>query len=149
MKDEIWRCRLDAYPLRVRLQTRFGDMDVNAHLNNVAIARLFEETRLRLHHEIIRRGGKTEAGGTLIVHIAIDYLGEGRYPDDVEAAVGVRAMGRSSYRIAHGLFQNGRAFAIAESVMVCVQPGEKRPGPIPDRLRDCFAELMVNELTEG
>ena len=43
LKDDAWRRDIAAYPVRFTLPTRYGDMDANAHLNNVAIARLIEE----------------------------------------------------------------------------------------------------------
>jgi acyl-CoA thioester hydrolase len=54
----------------------------------------------------------------LITHIAIDYLAEGNYPGEVEAGVGVEALGNRSYRLALALFQDGRAMALASCVMV-------------------------------
>jgi acyl-CoA thioester hydrolase len=42
MKDDARRRDPAAYPASQTLETRFGDMDVNGHLNNVAFARLFE-----------------------------------------------------------------------------------------------------------
>jgi len=40
MRDQPARRTLAAYPWSVEIQTRFGDMDFNAHLNNVAVAQL-------------------------------------------------------------------------------------------------------------
>ncbi|MBA3942054.1 MAG: thioesterase, partial [Sphingopyxis sp.] len=35
-KPESWRLDAASYPVRIELQTRFQDMDINGHLNNVA-----------------------------------------------------------------------------------------------------------------
>ena len=43
LKSDSRRLALENYPLRLTIPTRYGDMDTNAHLNNVAIARLMEE----------------------------------------------------------------------------------------------------------
>src|SRR3546814_8248856 len=43
-----WRLDAAHYPVRGDFQTRFQDMDVNGHLNNVAIATLFESGRVFL-----------------------------------------------------------------------------------------------------
>ncbi|MFN3288605.1 MAG: acyl-CoA thioesterase, partial [Sphingomonadaceae bacterium] len=118
LKDEGWRCEPASYPFRARLQTRYGDMDANAHLNNVAIARLFEEARLRFHMAVRAEASAIDPSGVMIAHIAIDYLAEGSYPAEVEAGVGVEAIGTRSYRLAIGLFQEGRAMALATCVMV-------------------------------
>jgi acyl-CoA thioester hydrolase len=118
LRDEAWRRDPAAYPFSTLLQTRYGDMDANAHLNNVAIARLFEEARLRFHMEVREVTARVEPGAVMIAHVAIDYLAEGAYPADVRACVGVPGVGTRSYRLAIGLFQDGAPFALAECVMV-------------------------------
>lgn len=143
LRDDGWRHELGNYPLCFSLQTRYGDMDSNAHLNNVAIARLVEESRLRLHQKILAQGAPVNPGAAMIVHLAIDYLGEGRYPGDVESANGVVRCGRSSYVLAHGLWQNGRPFVLAHSVMVSVAAGQSRPAPIAELLRAKLLEIQI------
>ena len=143
LKAEAWRLDPAAYPIRLTIPTRYGDMESNAHLNNVAIARLFEETRVRFHYEIRAEGGDVSPGGVMIVHVSIDYLGEGEYPADVSSGVGVVALGRSSYRLAIGLFQHGRAIALAESVMVSIAEDRSGGAPIPDALRALLETYAV------
>jgi len=135
LKGEAWRLSLEAYPLRLTLQTRYGDMDANAHLNNVAIARLVEESRVRFHYALKARVASTDPSGIMIVHAAIDYLGEGAYPGDVEAGVAVASIGGSSYRLATGLFQQGKAFALADSVMVNLTDDRSGSAPVSPALR--------------
>lgn len=135
LKDESWRRDIAAYPVRLTIPTRYGDMDSNAHLNNVAIARLFEESRVRFHYAMRAKGGEVSPGGVMIAHVSIDYIGEGEYPADVESGVGVVALGGSSYRLAIGLFQHGRAFALADSVMVSVAPDRSGAAPLGAELR--------------
>ena len=135
LKDDAWRLALDRYPMHMRIQTRYGDMDANAHLNNVAIARLVEEARVRFHYALKLRVASTDPSGIMIVHAAIDYIGEGHYPGDVDAGIGIAAVGGVSYRLAIGLFQQGKAFALAESVMVNLAPDRSGSAPIDDGLR--------------
>src|SRR3546814_1225947 len=47
-----WRLDAAHYPVRGDFQTRFQDMDVNGHLNNVAIATLFESGRVFLNAQV-------------------------------------------------------------------------------------------------
>ena len=143
LKDEGWRRNLAAYPVRLTLPTRYGDMDANAHLNNVAIARLFEESRVRFHYAIRAEGAEVSPGAVMIAHVSIDYLGEGEYPTDVEAGIGIAALGGASYRLAIGLFQHGQAFALAESVMVRVAPDRSGAAPLGDELRGLLARFQV------
>lgn len=143
LKDEGWRLDPAAYPLRLTVPTRYADMDANAHLNNVAIARLVEESRVRFHYAIRDKGGAVSPGGIMIVHVAIDYLGEGEYPADVDAGVGIVSVGQSSYRLAIGLFQHGRAFALAQSVMVAMAADRSGSMPIGPDLRSRLEQYGV------
>jgi acyl-CoA thioester hydrolase len=118
LKDEGWRHQPGRYAARITIPVRYGDMDANAHLNNVAIARLFEEARLRFHAHLKAKGAGVDPGGVLLAHVEIDYVTEGGYPEDVEAGVAVERVGARSYRLAIGLFQAGRTLALADCVMV-------------------------------
>jgi hypothetical protein len=71
MKDDPRRRDPAAYPWRVTLDTRFADMDVNRHLNNVAITRFFEETRIRFNVEQIAGNPDTlEPIARLMTHLS-------------------------------------------------------------------------------
>ena len=139
LKDEGWRLDAAAYRRRETIQTRYGDMDANAHLNNVAIARLFEETRVRMLSRLRRTPEGGDPSSMMIVHVAIDYLAEGQYPDDVDAALTVTEIGRSSFRLGLGLFQKGRAIALAECAMVNLS--NRRPAAIEGGLRAALEAL--------
>jgi acyl-CoA thioester hydrolase len=141
LNQDQWRLSLEAYPLRLTLQTRYGDMDANAHLNNVAIARLMEESRVRFHYALQVRLSSTDPSGIMIVHASIDYLGEGAYPGDVEAGVAVASIGSTSYRLAIGLFQRGKAFALADSVMVNLAEDRSGSAPVGPELRERLEEM--------
>ncbi len=144
LKDDRWRHDIAAYPVRLTLPTRYGDMDANAHLNNVAIARLFEESRVRFHYAIRSVDAEISPGAIMIAHVSIDYLSEGEYPTDVESGIGISALGGSSYRLATGLFQNGRAFALAESVMVSIAPGRSGASPLSADMRELLERYRTS-----
>lgn len=143
LKDDSWRRDIAAYPVRLTIPTRYGDMDSNAHLNNVAIARLFEESRVRFHYAMRAEGAAVSPGGLMIAHLAIDYIGEGEYPADVESGVGIVSLGGSSYRLGIGLFQHGRAFALADSVMVSVAPDRSGAAPLGAELSGLLERFQI------
>ena len=53
-KPESWRLDAASYPVCAEFQTRFQDMDINGHLNNVAFAALFESGRVLLNREPLK-----------------------------------------------------------------------------------------------
>lgn len=133
MREDLRRRILDNYPWRIDLETRFTDMDINRHLNNVAVARLYEEARVRFNHGLWRAHPTIDRPHYLIGHVAIDYLGEGSYPAPVTVGYGVGSIGTKSYRTAMGLFQNDACIGLSDAVMV--YRGPDGPAPIPDGLR--------------
>ena len=137
MKADPRRRDHAAYPWSATLETRFADMDINRHLNNVAIARFFEETRIRFNWALIAKARAAaqpmERPRYLVAHVAIDYLGEGSYPEPVTMTYAVGNIGRSSFRSLMGMFQNGACIALCDSVLV--YRGETGPAPLPDELR--------------
>ncbi len=122
-----------SYPWHLTLETRFGDMDPNRHLNNVAIARLFEETRVRFH-AALRAAADVGRPHFLVANVAIDYVAEGLYPDSAELGLGIASIGTSSYRVAIGLFQAGKTIALCETVLV-YRGDTGGPGPLPPEVR--------------
>lgn len=136
MKADPRRRVSEAYPASLTLETRFADMDVNGHLNNVAFARLFEETRVRFN----RAGPVTPAPGErrssfVVAHVAIDYLAEGNYPDPVTIGYAITRIGSSSFTVAMAAFQAGSCIALCDSVLVHRDPATG-PAPIPPALRE-------------
>lgn len=132
MKDDPRRRDPASYPASQTLETRFGDMDVNGHLNNVAFARLFEETRVRFN-----RGAPTVAGKSsfVVAHVAIDYLAEGNYPAPVTIGHAIARIGSSSFTVAMAAFQDGTCIALCDSVLVHRDPATG-PAPLPPALRE-------------
>ena len=141
MRDVPARRLLASYPWNVVLDTRFTDMDINRHLNNVAVARLYEEGRVRFNRGLWGAFGETDRPHYLIGHVAIDYLGEGQYPAPVTVAYAVGSIGGKSYRTAMALFQDERCIGLSDTVMVF--RGPDGAAPIPDRLRAILGEWVM------
>jgi acyl-CoA thioester hydrolase len=134
MKSDSRRLRLESYPWSQIMETRFADMDVNRHLNNVAFSRFFEETRIRFNWSLIEKNTPSERPHYLVAHVAIDFLGEGRYPEPVTMGYAVGAIGRTSFRAQMAMFQNDTCIALCDSVLV--HRGPDGPSPLPRPLRN-------------
>ena len=135
MKSDPRRHDQANYPWSVSMETRFADMDVNRHLNNVAITRFFEETRIRFNWSLLSKGSQPPAKRPhyLVAHVAVDFLGEGSYPAPVTMTYAVGNIGRTSFRCLMGMFQHGKCIALSDSVLV--HRGPDGPAPLPDDLR--------------
>ncbi|MBT0568190.1 thioesterase family protein [Williamsia sp. CHRR-6] len=124
---------MSAHTVSVSLQLRWGDMNTNSHINNVSIARLFEESRVRAMPQLIavdgasiplREADGSAVSGLVVVRQVIEFLATAPYtPDDVTATVWLSRVGGSSFDVSavlHGT--DGTPFAQAESTLVGVGP---------------------------
>jgi acyl-CoA thioester hydrolase len=128
LRRDKWRLALENYPLRFEARPLYGDVDTNRHVNNVTVARWFEESRAQLNQRVAGAARLLDPPPglqLLLVSIQIEYLQQVPYPSTVTIAAAVGRLGGASYAVAHGLFQDGRCAALGESVVV--QAREGRP----------------------
>ena len=128
------RLQPSTYPWSFDMPPRFGDMDPLRHLNNAALARFYEDGRVRFVDAIGARAAVGPGHGFVVAEIAIQYLAEGRYPQVVTVSTGLLRLGRSSFAMAHALFQSGGCIGTAETTLVHVHR-EGGVRPLPDALR--------------
>ena len=137
-KPENWRLDSAAYPVILESDTRFQDLDVNGHLNNVAFAALFENARVQLHRKARPWGERPENERTMVASVEINYLREGSFPAPVTIASGIGRVGNSSWTVIQAMFQKGQCIGTCDSVIVCRTDNEAKP----------LRAEVVDELTE-
>ena len=137
-KPESWRLDSAAYPVILESDTRFQDLDVNGHLNNVAFAALFENARVQLHRKARPWGERPENERTMVASVEINYLREGSFPAPVTIASGIGRVGNSSWTVIQAMFQKGLCIGTCDSVIVCRTDNEAKP----------LRAEVVDELTE-
>jgi acyl-CoA thioester hydrolase len=121
------------YPHSIEITSRVSDIDGLGHLNAVAIARFYEESRASLYAELA--GGLRAATRlrTVVAELTIRYLAEGFYPGTLIVGAGVLKIGRTSYVLGQALFQDGRCIGTADTVTVNMVDGS--PAPLPEFFR--------------
>ncbi|MPS67467.1 acyl-CoA thioesterase [Novosphingobium aerophilum] len=117
------------YPFSCRIEPRFGDLDLNMHINNVAMAGMLEDARVRFFREA---GGHKHLAGlsTMVASISIDYLGETHYPDAVTVHGAIEKLGRTSQQVVQVVMQGDSPVVFARTVIVMV--GLEGPAPLTD-----------------
>ena len=129
------RLELASYFLTFETAPRFGDLDPLRHLNNAALVRIYEDARVRF----LDGSGVREAWEPhcrfVVAEMAIQYLAEGGYPDPLSVGSGVLRIGRSSFTLAQGLFQNGRCIGVGDTTMVYVDTVAEAPRALPEAAR--------------
>lgn len=100
-----------------RVAVRYNDLDPLGHVNNAAMAIYLEEARCRLITPLLKVHGRHI--DMVLASTAMDYRRELTYPGDVEVGIIATHVGRTSFALAHGVFQDGHCAGTAELVLVC------------------------------
>jgi acyl-CoA thioester hydrolase len=128
------------YPFAHTISTRFADIDPNQHLNNVALAAMMEDARVRFNISLgsaIRIGERR----AMVASVAMEYLSQGHFPDPVTVHCAVERVGNSSWSVVQLLVQNDRPVAFARSALVAI--ADDRPTPIAEDYRAILAEWIL------
>lgn len=138
----IDRARFDAatFPTVVEMQLRFDDLDVNAHVNNVAVILLLQEARVHFDRTL----ALPEIGSarrTVVAAMNVEYGGELLYPGTVEISSGIVALGRSSFTFGQLIRQNSVSAVYSQITMVVTDA--QGPVPLPADLRSAIERTCL------
>jgi acyl-CoA thioester hydrolase len=114
--------KLESYPHRCELTTRFTDTDAMGHLNNVALLRYCEEGRAALFVSV--QPDNPQLG--TVLQVDISFLQEGRFLQVILIGTSVRRVEGSQVHLAQGLFQEDRCVAICDCVVRVPQDMARR-----------------------
>ncbi len=106
----------EAYPFRLDIRTRFGDIDTNRHVNNVALAGWYLDALAELHLDMLGYPSGGPLDGLSPSSLQVEYLDEVHYPGIYQLRVGVLELDATSVRYACGLFDGPRCIGLAEAV---------------------------------
>lgn len=119
----------DPYVMEIAL--RWGDQDALGHINNVQIARLFEEARVRTMNVWFAGANRDFTG--VIARQEIEFVSILHYSaEPARVAVWIPRIGSSSFDFGCALYgADGRLAALAETTIagLDVHTGEKRTIP--------------------
>ncbi len=135
---------LSSYPHRRTIPTRWKDNDVYSHVNNVEYYSFFDTV---INAWLIEEGElDIHAGETIGIcaESGCRFLAPAAFPEPVEAGLQVENLGNSSVRYGIGLFrETAEPLATGHFVHVFVGREDRRPCPIPDRIRECLKRIEV------
>jgi acyl-CoA thioester hydrolase len=131
------------FPHVLTLSTRWADVDVYGHVNNVVYYSYFD-TVVNEHliaHGVLDPQASSIIG--LVVETRCTYFRSLTFPAPVTAAMRVAKLGASSVRYEIALFQgeDPRAAAQGHFVHVYVDRATQRPAAVPDAVRRVLQPL--------
>lgn len=139
------RLRLDSYPFIDEIAARYGDMDVNAHLNNLALESLHENARATMNRRLFPQA--YEAGERRLRLVtsqnAVHFLAEAHWPALIQTGAGIGRIGRTSFIASTGLFLDGSCIGVCDTVLVLL--GDDGPVPIPEGFREALQTVVLGQ----
>ena len=133
---------LEAYPSRTSADIRYSDLDRQGHVNNAVFATFSEVGRVAFMYDPARPL-VSEGRSFVIARLQIDFRAELFWPGSVDIGTGVVRVGRSSFTLAQGIFNDGRLAATAEATIVMVDKKTRRSTPLPPQTVDILHSLSL------
>jgi len=131
------------YPLIDPITTRYADMDVNGHLNNLALEAMHENIRATMNSRIfpdVYDPSRRELRLVTAQNV-VHFLAEGYWPATIRAGIGVGHIGRTSYIAASALFVDDQCISVCDTVLVVL--GDNGPVAIPDDARQRLEAMRL------
>jgi acyl-CoA thioester hydrolase len=122
------------YPFRTFDKVRYADTDRQGHVNNAAFSSFLETGRVEFLYDPANPLADADTS-FVIASLTLDFLAEVQWPGRIDIGTGVARLGDSSIRLAQGLFQDGRAVAMATTVIVQVHDTTRRAHPLAEPAR--------------
>ncbi|MBO6890975.1 MAG: acyl-CoA thioesterase [Roseibium sp.] len=135
----------DAFTTFREIPTRWMDVDIYGHVNNVQYLSFFDTA---VNGWYIDKGILDPAHGSevfLVVETGCHYFAELKFPDPVFAGIRIEKLGTSSVVFRIGLFsgEETRTAAHGKFVHVHVDRDSRRPSAISDQKRGILEGLLL------
>jgi len=131
------------YPYHLAIPTRWRDVDMYAHINNVVFYAYFDTV---IGHYLMTEGGLDYATDNVVgfaVESQCQFLKPLRFPDMIDAGLRVDRLGNSSVTYAVGIFKQGEPdpAAYGRFVHVFVDRDTNKSTPIPAKIREALGKI--------
>jgi acyl-CoA thioester hydrolase len=130
------------FPVVTQVPLRYGDLDIQGHVNNAAAAVILQEAR----GDFWRTTREEEMLGDfrmIVAALNIEYAGEMYFPGTLEVRSGIVELGRTSVVIGQIVRQNGHPTVYAETVLVMTDANG--PTPVPQKLRTLYEGFLARQ----
>ena len=129
------------YPIRTSDKIRYADTDRQGHVNNAVFSTFIETARAEIIYD--HAAPLVEPGTSFVIaRLALDFRAEINWPGTLWIGTRVAQIGRSSFRLEHGLFQDERCVATAEVVIVQVDDATRKSRTLSATAMDRLAKLQ-------
>jgi acyl-CoA thioester hydrolase len=130
----------DPARFRIAVEIRYSDLDPNEHVNHARYLIYLEEARLAFRRLLDQDWGLPASVTWPIAELTIRYLRSAAYPGTLTVELAPIHVGRTSFTLGYGIFDQDGCVAVAMNRSVCVDRGtgvkEHLPASVAARLRE-------------
>ena len=134
----------DDWPYSYSDRIRYGDLDTNRHLNNVAVHQFFESARIAYMRELLPEydllARDNAAVGMIFAETHVNFRSPGFYEEHLTTQVRIDEVRRSSVRLQFRILAGERLVAEGWGTLVGYDYAANRASPLPEliaaRLRE-------------
>lgn len=136
------RCEIADYPIIGSISARYADMDANAHVNNIALETMHENSRAELVARVFPGAYDPRQPIRLVTsQNVVHFLAEARWPTVLRTGAGVARIGRTSFVASSVLFEDDICVSVCNAVLVHLD--ETGPVPIPEDAVEALRSVLV------
>jgi acyl-CoA thioester hydrolase len=132
----------------IKVNPRFGDMDILGHVNNIVPCIWFELARnplIKIFDPDLKLS--KDAFPLIMAHTEYDYTGEIFFQYDVEIKTWISKIGTKSFTLYQEAWQQGILCVKGSSVIVHYDFNAEKTTPIPEDKRKLLSEhLLKNDI---
>ncbi len=122
------------------MSVRIGHIDVYGHLNNVAVFRLLEQSRIEYTIDVGLVGWNEL--GLILARVDCSFRAQGFYGDDLVSGCKAARIGRKSFTLRQEIWRetDGTLIAEADTVIVALGPDKVTPAEVSADWRQKLSE---------
>lgn len=127
------------YRCSVDIPIRYGDIDAQRHLNNVAYFTFMEHARVKYLREVgLWQGDDYEAVGMIVADASCSYTAPAYLGETVTVWVRVNYLGNKSFHFEYLLETERGQIAAGKTIQVCYDYAQQRSIPMPGTWREAI-----------
>ena len=135
----------EEFPTFIEMPTRWMDNDAYGHMNNIVHYALIDTavTDWQRNHGFFKQEHKSLE--FMVVESGCRYFSEAAYPDKIAVGLRIKKIGNTSWIYQAGLFreEDKLCFALGFFAQVLVDCKDRRPTPIPEKMRDALRLIEI------
>jgi len=125
------------------IEVRYSDLDPQGHLNNSCYLTYFEQARVQYFVKLglFKKDQSFMEIGVILAEAQVTFLSPIRFGQPIKAGVRSSKLGNKSITMKHNIVhvESGEVLATGRVIVVTFDYHEKKPIPIPDRMREAIS----------